>query len=215
MTKGKRYFFDLHDFSKPTEPVEEIPAEPPPPVFSLEELNQVKEAAIEQGRQQGLAEAEASREKEIADVLAQFAVTLNQLHSHETARNKVFEREAVETAQAVLRAAHPVLDQYMAKEDVTDFLMKLLPNHMHHSKIIIDVHAGFLPDIENKLFTLIPQARDIVIFEPLSEDAPQGTCKMRWNNGGAVRSSQEMVDELLTELQKLLDIKRQTKDNTE
>lgn len=215
MGKGKKYLFDLNDFSKPLTPVEEIPAEPPPPVFTLEELNQVKDVAFQQGREKGLAEAAASREREIADVLAQFAITLNQLASHEQARNKVFEKEAIETAQTILQAAHPVLEQYMAKDDVTAFLLKLLPNHMHHGKIIINVHPEFQADIKTKLYTLIPQASETVIFEELPENSPKGTCHMRWNNGGAMRSSQDMVATLLTELQKLLDIKQQTKDNTQ
>ena len=66
--KAEKFFFDVNHFDDDFE--EEIEEEePPPPVFSEDELTAAKDAAYRRGRQEALAEAEASREKQIATLI--------------------------------------------------------------------------------------------------------------------------------------------------
>ena len=69
--EGRKFFFDVNNFDGPAtpEPVENLP--PPPPVFSLDEVGQAKDASFEEGRAVGHQEEQQSRAQYIATQISE------------------------------------------------------------------------------------------------------------------------------------------------
>ena len=201
--KERRYLFDAHNFDQPDEPEIDENAPPPPPVFSLEDLDLAKQESFSQGRLTGLEEAAASRAQYIATQIEKLAHDLQGVLLAEQKREKIYEQEVLSLCEAIFARAFPALNQIYGMTEVLQVIRKVLTTQPDHAKLVIEVPTDERSEILAHLEKL-PE------FDParveLQENAnlSRGSCKMSWQNGGALRDHVAIAAEILKQLEQAL-----------
>ncbi len=207
---GKKYFFDTHNFDAPEGPDPDLP--PPPPMFTLEELGQARDAAFAQGREVGTAETTRSREMYLAAQMERIAHEVFGLQLAEQMREKTYEREAISLCTAIFQKLFPHLNALHGLDEIKAVIASVIQHQPDVSKIIIDVPSTDCDDIEN-LMKNIPDL-DLTRIEIRGIDGLEvGSCRLQWKDGAALRDPSSLADEILKALQETLAGKTQTPQN--
>lgn len=211
--KPQKFLFDMNCFDEGY--VEEvIPEEPPPPVFSGQELDAARKEGYERGRREALAEAQASREKHIADLVATIGKNFKTLFEAEAARESRFEREAVELARTIFSRLFPVLNERHGPNEAEEVIAAVLEGRKEAQEIIIEVHPDYSDSIAKRLEGAAGALRSgAKISVSASESLGPGDCRMRWHDGGARRDATGIAEEIHRQLEQLLAARAALKDN--
>lgn len=207
--KARKFLFDANCFDDGY--VEEIvEVEPPPPSFSEAELEQVRTASYAHGKKDGLAEAEAARDKRVADLLHTISRDMKTLFSSETARYVRYEEEAVSLAIAVFRKLFPALNETHGLDEIERAIAAVLERRRDDHEIIIEIHPDYSDSIRDRL----QQSRSVgKITVKSNETLGPGDCRMHWNNGGAERSATALAEEIHKKLEHMLAGRALLRDN--
>jgi flagellar assembly protein FliH len=200
--EGRKYFFDLNNFdgNSVPEPEEDLP--PPPPVFSEDELAAAKDISFEEGRAVGHKQEQQSRAQYIAAQISELNTQILSLVLSEQMREKKFEHEVIHLCRSLIGRAFPLLttkDGYFEIENVIARVISTQPK----SQIHIEVPKEDVEEIKATLATL----KDIEIDRLHiigAEDLSQGSCRMKWQDGGAIRDHAALATAILKELDEVL-----------
>lgn len=211
--RAQKFLFDLNCFDDGY--VEEvIPEEPPPPTFSEEELAEAERAAHERGRREALAEAAASREKHVADLLGTISRSFSSLFGAEAERAARYETEAVIVARAVFSRLFPALNARHGLEEVASMIAGAMENRRGGGEIVLEIHPDYRGDIEKRLESVRQAQRSTDIITLRGDDTlGPGDCRMRWEDGGAARDVGALAEEIGVILEQLLAGKPSLQDN--
>lgn len=211
--KAEKFLFDVNRFDD--EYIEEVEEEePPPPVFSEDELAAAKEAAFAQGKQQGLNEANASRETHISGVLDKIAKEFETLYAAEQLRAAQYEAESVSLCYVVFKKLFPILNEKHGLDEIMAIIKNVLESQRAQQEIIIDVHTDDVESIEKRLEPLGQELQNnCKISVRASETLGPGDCKMSWNDGGASRNVSNLSEEIQRKLEHMLADKPSLQDN--
>lgn len=212
--KASKFLFDVNNFDEPEGPDPDAP--PPPPVFSLEDMDAEKLQAHEHGRKAGLAEAEASRERFVTGLLQALSETLANLFETEKRRNAQYEAESVLLTRAVFEKLFPALNERHGLDEVQTVIASVLENHRHQQEIVIEVNSEFLPDIKAIAENLRMRMHGAGNIQVVDNDRLQrGDCRMSWNDGGAERNATALAAEIRKKLDEALAGRPLLQDNRE
>ncbi len=210
--KPEKFFFDMNCFDDGY--VEEvIPEEPPPPVFSLQELDAAKKESYDRGRREALAEAQASREKHIADLVGTINKNFKTLFDAETARESRFEREAVLLAREIFRKLFPSLNARQGPNEVEEAIDAVLERRKDAPEIVIEVHPDYSEAIGKRLESSASALHGARINVSGNAALGPGDCRMNWNDGGARRDATGIAEEIHKHLEQLLAGRAALQDN--
>ena len=208
----RKFLFDANNFDAPDEPEPDAP--PPPPVFSLEEMDNEKKQAFERGRAAGLAEAEASRERVVSGLVETMTARFSTLFDAEHKRTGQYEAETLALAKAIFQKTFPVLNTIHGLREVEGMIAEVLENHRQQPEIQVFVNPEYLGDIreiaENILHRLHAGAR---INVEADDALAHGDCRLAWNDGGAERSATSLAAEIGRILDETLAGKARLRDN--
>jgi flagellar assembly protein FliH len=210
--KGQKYFFDLNNFDQPD--VKEIDPDlpPPPPVFSLEEIGSAQQESFAQGREAGIAAERNSREHYIAAQVETLNAEIRALLLAEQMREKRFEREVLTLCHGLMSKLFPVMAASGGCAEIESMIEKVLSTQTS-SKIVIEVPIADVEEIYAKLLTM----KDVEgRFEVTgAADLSTGSCRMSWNDGGAVRDHNCLSAAILQEIEEMLALQGQKVQNSE
>lgn len=209
----KKFLFDQNCFDEDFEE-EVIVEEPPPPTFSEQELEAARKEGYERGRANGLAEAAASREKQVATLLGTIGSSFKTLFEAEALRNDQYEGEAVLVARTIFTRLFPTLNKKHGLNEVEEVINRVLQSQKDAPEIIIEVHEDFRDAVEERLGSLtgdMPANCKITVTG--KADLGTGDCRMRWNNGGAARDITSLAEEINRQLEHILADKPSLQDN--
>ncbi len=195
----RKYLFDQNNFDVPDEPEIDPDAPPPPPVFNLEELAQSRDEGFHQGRLTGLEEAQASREQYIAGQLEKIAHDLKGVVLAEKMREKTYESEVLGLCEAIFARAFPALNQREGMSEILAVIQRVLSTQAEQSALIVDVPAGEAIEIRVQL----EKSGDIDLSKVEirdNADLERGSCKINWQNGGALRDHAAIATAIAAEL---------------
>ncbi len=209
----RKYFFDLNNFDAPSKADLEKDLPPPPPVFSLDELGAAKGESFSQGRQQGLEEARASREQYIAAQISAINEQLRALFLSEQIREKKFEEDVLTLCQSIFLRIFPSLSARHSIDELLDVIHKVLANQ-ESARIIVEVPQPDYDDIAQRLALLIESENGRIHLTGVSH-LGSGSCRMRWEHGGALRDQQSLVKEVMDRLEDVLAPSLQKSQNSE
>ncbi len=211
--KAQKFFFDVNHFDDDFEE-EVIFEEPPPPVFSEEELAAAKEAAFNQGREEALAEAKASRGKYVADLLGTVTAHFQTLFAAEQLRATQYEGEAVLLAHAIFEKLFPTLNRKQGLNEIETMITTVLNNQRNQQEIIVEVHPDYSDSIQKLLETLTGTLQDSGKITVRGNDKlGPGDCRMVWDDGGAGRDVTKISEEIHRQLEHMLADKPTLQDN--
>jgi flagellar assembly protein FliH len=198
----KRYFFDLNNFDQPEEPEPDPDLPPPPPMFSLEELGQARDEAFAAGRESGLEEARVSREQYVAEQIARINGDLKGLFLAEQMRENLFEKEVLALCSALFRKAFPAMNAIQGIEEVKAVLLAVL-SHQERSQIVIEVPENDVEAIQSMTASLTNVEPESLVIK-VGADLGAGSCRLFWQDGGAVRNHEALASALADQIEALL-----------
>lgn len=201
-TDGRKYFFDLNNFDGNTapEPVEDLP--PPPPVFSEEELAAAQSASFEEGRAAGRKDEQQSRAQYIAAQVAELNTQILSLFLAEQIREKKFEQEVIHLCRALVTRLFPSLTVREGYAEIENIIERVISNQTA-SQIHIEVPKEDAEDIKTYLLSLKdiePGRLHITGVDTLTK----GSCRMKWQDGGALRDHDALIRSIFAELDEVL-----------
>lgn len=202
LPEGRKFFFDVNNFDGPAIPEPEEDAPPPPPVFSLEELGQAREASFEEGRAVGHEEEQQSRAQYIATQISELNTQILSLVLAEQIREKRFEQEALHLCRALVSKLFPALTLREGYEEIEQIISRVI-SRQPLSQIHIEVPTEDIEEIKSHLLSLkdIEPERLHIVGSP---DLGKGSCRMKWQDGGAIRDHQALAAAIFAELDEVL-----------
>lgn len=203
ITKERKFLFDVNNFDLPEVPEVDPDAPPPPPVFSLEEMQQSQEEGFNQGRLTGLEEAAASRAQYISTQMEKIAHDMTGVILAEKMRENTYESEVLGLCEAIFAKAFPALNKIYGQSEILSIIRNVISTQQDKSKLIIDVPAGEKDEILAELSKMQDFDAEKVELRD-TPDLQRGSCRIGWQNGGALRDHQAIADAILNELQQAL-----------
>lgn len=210
-----RFFFNLKNFDE--EYVEEVEdEEPPEPTFSEAELTLARKEGFQKGKEEGKAEAEASREKQIAGILGAIKDTVVNLIAEEQNRNELFETEAVLLSKAIFEKLFPTLNASQGLNEVETIIKTVLSDRRTNPEIIIEVPTEYAESVQQRLDEgFNNDMTDGKCIVKGVDNMDTGACRLSWDNGGAQRDISALTEEIHRQLEEALADRPKLDDNKE
>lgn len=205
--KEEKFLFNVHVFDVPEEDELEIPEEdlpPPPPVFSLEELEAAKAQAYKDGFAAAEAEAKASRAQALANIFDTISRDMKKLFDNEDLREESYEFEAVILAERIFKHVFPLYAEVAGFDELKATMRKIIQEHNGEGRIRVAVHPDMLEGTQSFLVMLSETNPDLRFDVKGDETIGLGGCKLGWEHGGAIRNSEAMALQIRQILQESL-----------
>lgn len=217
MASYRKYMFDL-DFDHPVprapvaeaEPDEEDapPPEPEPepaPMFTEEELAFARDAAFEEGRQSGMAEAQGMTERLTANALSALSDQIATLYRQQEEANEANSRGAVRVAMAVLKKILPATCEANAFEEVTRVVEEVVGHILDEPRIIVRVAEPLVDAVRERL-EAVCQSHGFEGRVVVQADTrlPPGDCRVEWTDGGAERDQARLMQDVEATIERAL-----------
>ncbi len=202
----EKFLFNLNVFDT-GETVQEANAqetEPPPVVYSESELEAAKAKAFADGRRQATEEEATSRARHLAVVMAAIAKDTTALFAQEHLREKLYEREAVDMALKIFEKLFPAYSRAHGSEELRTFIGDVLEQQGGRKKISIHVEPDLVDGVEKFMEPLSLRYEGLRFSVTADPEIPTGGCKIRWEDGGAIRDSHAIAEEIHRILQEAL-----------
>ena len=210
--KGQKYFFDLNNFDQPEVPEIDPDLPPPPPVFSVEEMELARTESFSEGRLAGITAEKTSREHYIAAQVATLNTEVRALILAEQMREKRFEREVVSLCRNLVAKLFPQLAVREGVAEIEAVIERVLAAQ-DSAKIHIEVPMA---DVEDVYASLLAMKEATGKFEVVcASDLSAGSCRMAWHDGGALRNQEALTRAILQELDDVLALNPQKVQNNE
>ena len=203
--KKNKFLFDNYNFDEGPVSLEPEPEEPPPPMFSEEELARTARDSYQKGFNEGKHESDIGRERHVADLVEKIAAQFATLFAAEEDRNIRYENEAVHLCHAIFKTAFPALNESRGLEEMEKIIHKVLETHRDVPEIIIEVDPDIVDDIDKKLKNLMNSEGFAGSYRVKGNtNCHAGDCKMSWKDGGAERNAQHLAEKILEQLEDAL-----------
>lgn len=212
---ARKFLFDVNDFDDKDEVIEpEEPPPPPPPTFSEAELERARKEALAEGRKEAAAEAEASRERHVADLLQTISREFSTLFAAEDLRNAQYEAESVRLTLATLQLLFPAMNQKYGLSEIQRVITEVLESQREMPAIKMEVHPDYVETIHEHVKRVLKQANISGNCTVTGNQAlGPGDCRMSWENGGAVRESAAIAEDIERHMQVILAERPRLRDN--
>lgn len=192
----RRFTFDT-DFDAVQKTPDPVPAAPPAPTFSEDELASARAAAHAEGLAAGRGEAEADTERRTAEALETVAMRLQRLLEAEAARVRDYDHGAVSAALTIARRLVPTLARSAALNEIERLVRERLIELGDEPRVVVRVHESLLDALRERLNAGDPgrtlTSRMVLIADPRLAETD---CIAEWPDGGAERRLTGMLDEL-------------------
>ena len=212
---ARKFLFDVNDFDDKDEVVElEEPPPPPPPTFSEAELERARRDSLAKGREEAAAEAEASRERRVADLLQTISREFSTLFAAEDLRNAQYEAESVRLTLATLQRLVPAMNQKYGLSEIQRVITEVLESQREMAVIKMEVHPDYVETIHEHVKRVLKQANisgNCTVTG--NQTLGPGDCRMNWENGGAIRESRAVAEDIERHMQVILAERPRLRDN--
>lgn len=200
--EGRKYFFDVNNFDRNVAPEPEEDLPPPPPVFSEDELAAAQKISFEEGRVTGHQEEQQSRAQYIATQISELNTQILSLVLSEQMREKKFEQEVIHLCRALIGRAFPSLTARGGYAEIENIIAQVIATQPK-SQIHIEVPKDDVGDIKTYLLTLKDIEGDRLHIIG-TDDLSKGSCRMKWQDGGALRDHDALLTAIFAELDGVL-----------
>ncbi len=200
MVEPNKYLFDLNNFDSG---VDFDPEHPPAPTFSEEEVAAARAAGFADGLKKGLADAQAGRDQQIVDLTRKISGDMHILLAAERGRQEQFEQDLISLVQDLYAKTFPILNAEYGLPQITETIKSVLSRIDDVASVVIEVSTEDLDDVSERLKPLIHQHTGQILMMPQSDLVP-GSFRMKWKDGGAMRDTAQLAQELTEALAALL-----------
>ncbi len=206
MAAIRKFLFDT-DFAAPKRPAppadqaEEtaapIPEEAPPPVFSEEDVALARDEGFSAGKREGILEAAAAVERQIAETLARIEGALPGLFAAQRQAADALQHDGMTVIRALARKTLPRLAEDNALGEIEHLAGVVLDRLRTEPRVVFRVNDGLTAALDEKLAVLAGTKGYAGSVAVIGEAgiAP-GDCRIEWSQGGAERQAAAILDEM-------------------
>lgn len=208
MVLARKYLFDDLDFDleeqRRLEEIEraKLPAEPPPPTFSEEELAVARNTAFTQGRAAGYADAVNDHTAIIMGVVQALQGDIANLMQAEHARTLAFTESSIEIAGAMLRRLFPELAAVNGLGEIQAIIATTLRERTDDPRLVIRVADSVLDIVQQQIDALAADAgyagKLVLLAEP---GFGPSDVRIEWAHGGTERNAGAILLQIEAALQ--------------
>lgn len=205
----KKYMFDL-DFGPPpanrpkaveqTEESwdEEMLAEtPPPPTFTEEDLQVVREAAYDEGHRTGLDEASETQQALLSTAMDKISAQMAELGAVQEEANDQNQRVAARVAMAVLKKVLPAACEQYAFDEVGRTVLECFAHVLDEPRIIVRVEPGLVDRVKEYLEpAALQNGFEGRVVVQADVRMVLGDCRVEWTDGGAERDQARLLGDI-------------------
>jgi flagellar assembly protein FliH len=197
--------FDL-DFGPPSAKrpaaveVEDVMAEepepdlPPPPTFTEEDLQVVREAAYEEGHRNGLTEADETQQALLAAAMERVSNAMADLNAAQAEANEENQKIAARVAMAVLKKALPAACEEHAFDEIVRTVHECLGQVLDEPRIIVRVDSSLVDPVRERLeHSAIEHGFEGRVMVQADPRVTIGDCRVEWADGGAERDQARLI----------------------
>jgi len=196
LSKSRKFLFDQNCFDDDYVEEPEF-VEPPPPVFSEEELETARKDSYAQGKKDGLEEARVSREKFVSELIQKIQREFKTLFAAESERAALFETESVYLARAVFSRLFPLLNEKNGLAEVEAVIVNALENGRNIPEIIVEVNPDYVESVQQHIAKTAESLSAAGTCRIAANPALKaGDCHLVWQDGGAERSADAIADQI-------------------
>ncbi len=164
----------------------------------------IKEA-YEKGREAGLAEAQATIERQLAAAAEAIGQGFSGLEATRAAIESEMSRQAIEMATTLVGKALPALARREAMSEVEATVKECLGRVLEEPRVVVRVADSLLDSLQARIDALVQEsgyAGEVVLLA----DAGLGPsdCRVEWANGGAERDMDNIWQEIEAAIQRSL-----------
>lgn len=210
MNNTNKFLSNLRDFDAPVieEEIieeEEIDLEPPPPVFSEDDMEAAKAMAHASGRNEAIQEERDSRDQLLATTLQDISNSFASLFAAEIYREKQYEEESVKIALELIDILAPSLQTRLGEEALKNSLKDVLKSQSEQGEIKVEVHPETATDIERLIDDIWPDKECAPRYKITADNSLEiGACKLSWKDGGMIRDPNKTAQNMKSVLEALL-----------
>lgn len=213
---ARKFMFDVNDFDEKDEAdiLPEEPPPPPPPTFSEAQMEAAKREGLARGRQEAAAEAEASRERRVADLLETISREFATLFAAEDLRNAQYEAESVRLSLAILQRLFPAMNQKYGLNEIQRIIADILEKQREQDVIKLEVQPDYVETIRDHVQRVLKQANITGECQVSgNQTLGPGDVRLSWPDGGAFRESSATAEDIERHLQVILAERPRLRDN--
>jgi flagellar assembly protein FliH len=169
---------------------------------------------LAKGREEAAAEAEASRERRVADLLQTISREFSTLFAAEDLRNAQYEAESVRLTLATLQRLFPAMNQKYGLSEIQRVITEVLESQREMAVIKMEVHPDYVETIHEHVKRVLKQANisgNCTVTG--NQTLGPGDCRMNWENGGAIRESSAVAEDIERHMQVILAERPRLRDN--
>ncbi|MCB1651098.1 MAG: hypothetical protein KDI46_03510 [Alphaproteobacteria bacterium] len=200
-TIEKKFFFDAHVFD---EGHEEEEGPPPEPMFSAEELDQARADGFKKGFDQATQEEQTNRKQILTETLNHIGGEMGKLLAAEHLREKRYEQEALHLVLRIFKSVFPFYADRCGFEELKAALQSILEKHRQTPQISVFVTPDMAQGVEGFLKALPGQEQGFVFSVHSDETITDHSCRILWEDGGAMHNPQSVANDILTILEQTL-----------
>ena len=175
-------------------PPEEVP---PPPTFSEEDLEVARGQGFAEGKQEGIREAAAAIEQQIAATLALIGGRLPDLFAAQEKAAADLGRNGILVIRALARKVLPGLAQRDALDEIEHLARLVLDRLRSDPKVVFRVDDGLREAVQKRVMDVAGQKGLSGSIEVIADaSVAAGDCRVEWSDGGAERRTDAILDEI-------------------
>ncbi len=164
----------------------------------------IKEA-FENGRQAGLAEAQATIERQLAAAAEAIGQGFTKLESTRAAIESEMNRQAIEMAATLVGKMLPTLARREAMNEVQATVKECLSRVLEEPRVVVRVADSLLDSLQARIDALVQEsgyAGEVVLLADTG--LGPSDCRVEWANGGAERDMGGVWREMEAAIQRSL-----------
>ncbi|MGP1394720.1 MAG: hypothetical protein ACTS3R_04355 [Inquilinaceae bacterium] len=166
------------------------PPPPPPPTFSAEDVEAARRDGYNKGRTTATAEAEASLDSKLVQMLEKIDGETKRLLDEQAAMDAALTDEAIRIAVALIGKLLPGLAERHGLDEAEHLVRACLADMIEEPRIVVRVADTMLDPMRDRLAAIPGEAGFTGKVILLSDDAlTVGDCRVEWADGGAERIS--------------------------
>lgn len=172
-----------------------------PPTFTVEQLEQARIEAHAQGRQEGMADAMAGIEQQVARTLDAMFSRLPKVFQEHAAWSKVIEADALRLAMALVRKLAPEMTRGKELPEVERVIREAFGFLTEQPKVMIRVAPALEEELRDKVVLMASrvgyEGQVVLVGDP---ELPDEDCRISWQAGAVERSlddTWEQIDQIV------------------
>ena len=168
-----------------------------PPTFSVEELEQARAEAHALGRQEGMADAMAGIEQQVARTLDAVLSRVPKVFEQHTAWTKAMETDASRLAVAVMRKLAPQLTRDRELPEVERVVREAFGFLTEQPKVMIRVAPSIEEGLQGRVELMASrvgyEGQVVLVGDP---ELPVDDCRVSWQAGAVERSLDDTWEQI-------------------